>query len=317
MPQTIGGNVSKDIAAGVAITTFLFAIAIYLPVFGFFCSLFVPLPIFFYRSKLGRNTGALVPIATILLMVVILGRVSIDIVVFFELLLLGFVLSELIELELTIEKTILYACSAVWCAAVAILILYSGFSERAIYSIVAEYVEKNLKLTVAMYQNMGVSGESIQTLSDSLENILYVLVRIIPALVVSSTLFVVWSNLLLARPVFRSRALFYPDYGPLNLWKAPDIFVWAVIACGILLLIPESGIRIIGLNGLIILMTLYFFQGIAIVSFFFAKKRFPVFLRVFLYSLIALQGFLLMLVVGLGFFDMWLNFRRLNPEKEG
>jgi len=38
-------------------------------------------------------------------------------------------------------------------------------------------------------------------------------------------------------------------------------------------------------------------------------------IRFFLYSLIALQQMVLLLVIGLGFFDMWLNFRRLDTQK--
>jgi uncharacterized protein YybS (DUF2232 family) len=68
------------------------------------------------------------------------------------------------------------------------------------------------------------------------------------------------------------------------------------------------------MNGLIILMMVYFFGGIAIVSFYFEKKKFPLALRFFLYSLIALQQFILLFVIGLGFFDMWLNFRKLERK---
>ncbi|MBW2176623.1 MAG: DUF2232 domain-containing protein, partial [Deltaproteobacteria bacterium] len=59
----------------------------------------------------------------------------------------------------------------------------------------------------------------------------------------------------------------------------------------------------------------YFLQGIAVVSYYFEKKRFPRALRLFLYSLIALQQILLLLIIGLGLFDMWLNFRKLNSDK--
>jgi hypothetical protein len=38
-------------------------------------------------------------------------------------------------------------------------------------------------------------------------------------------------------------------------------------------------------------------------------------LRLFLYSLIALQQIVLLIVVALGFFDMWLNFRKLGADK--
>ena len=44
-----------------------------------------------------------------------------------------------------------------------------------------------------------------------------------------------------ATDAFRRWGLPVPDYGPLDHWKAPDLLVWPVIACGILLLVPSLG----------------------------------------------------------------------------
>lgn len=306
----------RDIVSGIAITSLIFTISVYMPIIGFICSLFIPLPTLFYRSKLGRRTGAIIPIITIMVMIAVLGGISIDILFFVELLLLGFVLSELIELDLSIEKTMLYACGSVIFVGIAGLLFYSNLSDKGIYAFVAEYVSKNLKLTLEIYENMGVSQDSIHMISNSLENIKYVLIRIIPALVVASTFFVSWTNLLVAKPILKSRGLFYPSFGSLKIWKAPEFLIWVIIGCGLLLLLPEKTFKIIGLNGLLIMLTVYFFQGIAIVSFYFEKKRFPRMLKVFLYSLIALQQAVLLVIIGLGLFDMWLNFRKLEPSPD-
>ena len=314
MPRTIQGDIPKDIVSGIAVTGLIFAVSVYMPIIGFFCALFIPLPTLFYRSKLGRTTGAIIPIITIITMVAVLGGISIDTLFFVELLLLGFVLSELIELDLSIEKTILYACGSVILIGIVGLLFYSNMSDKGIYALVAEYVSINLKLTLELYENMGVSQESIHMISNSLENIEYVLIRIIPALIVAAFFFVSWTNLLLAKLIFKSRELFYPSFGSLKLWKAPEFLVWGIIGCGLLLLLPDKTFKIFGLNGLLILITIYFFQGIAIVSFYFEKKRFPRGLRFFLYSLIALQQAILLVIIGLGFFDMWLNFRKLEPN---
>lgn len=314
MPRTIQGDIPKDIVSGIAVTGLIFAVSVYMPIIGFFCALFIPLPTLFYRSKLGRTTGAIIPIITIITMVAVLGGISIDTLFFVELLLLGFVLSELIELDLSIEKTMLYACGSVILMGIVSLLFYSNMSDKGIYALVADYVSINLKLTLELYENMGVSQESIHMISNSLENIEYVLIRIIPALIVAAIFFVSWTNLLLAKPIFKSRELFYPSFGSLKLWKAPEFLVWGIIGCGLLLLLPDKTFKIFGLNGLLILITIYFFQGIAIVSFYFEKKRFPRGLRFFLYSLIALQQAILLVIIGLGFFDMWLNFRKLEPN---
>ncbi len=316
MPQTIQGEISKNIATGIAITLFIFALSVYMPIIGFFGALFIPLPILFYRSKLGRTTGAIVPIVSVIFMVVILGRINTDILFFVELLLLGFVLSELIEMNLSIEKTVLYACIIVLSAGIASLIFYSNISQKGMMTLISEYVAENLKLTMVLYENMGMSEENIRKISSQLENIRYVLVRIIPALVVSSTLFVIWTTLLMAKPILKRKGLFYTDFGSLKLWKPPEFIVWGVIGCGIGLLFPNQTFKIFALNGLIILMTIYFFEGIAIISFYFEKKRFPLMLRFFLYSLIGLQQFILLLVIGLGFFDLWLNFRKIGNENK-
>jgi uncharacterized protein YybS (DUF2232 family) len=66
-----------------------------------------------------------------------------------------------------------------------------------------------------------------------------------------------------------------------------------------------------GLNGLLVMLLIYFFQGIAIVSFYFEKMRLPLLARWVLYFF-TLQ--VLPLVIGLGVFDMWLNVRKIKSN---
>ena len=316
MSQTVQGNISKDIISGVAIIGLIFTASTYLPIIGFFFSLFIPLPILFYRSKLGRTTGIIVYILSIIIMIVMTGSISLDIFFFAELLLLGFVLSELFEMRLSIEKTISYACASVLITGIVILFFYSNLSNTGIYTLASEYISRNLELTMAMYESLGVPEESIHVISNSMEKIHYVLIRIIPAMLISLTLFVSWTSLLIAKPLLKAKNIFFPDFDSLKLWKAPEFMVWLFIGCGVMLILPENSFKILGLNGLIILLTIYFFQGIAIVSFYFEKKNVPRIFRIFLYSVLALQQLVLLSVIGLGFFDMWINFRKLGIKKE-
>ncbi len=316
MSQTVQGNISKDIISGIAIIGLIFTASTYLPIIGFFFSLFIPLPILFYRSKLGRTTGIIVYILSIIIMIVITGSISLDIFFFAELLLLGFVLSELFEMRLSIDKTISYACASVLITVIVILFFYSNLSNTGIYTLASEYISRNLELTMAMYESLGVPEESIHVISNSMEKIHYVLIRIIPAMLISLTLFVSWTSLLIAKPLLKAKNIFFPDFDSLKLWKAPEFMVWLFIGCGVMLILPDNSFKILGLNGLIILLTIYFFQGIAIVSFYFEKKNVPRIFRIFLYSVLALQQLVLLSVIGLGFFDMWLNFRKLGIKKE-
>jgi uncharacterized protein YybS (DUF2232 family) len=314
VPLSEQQNVSKDLVSGIALTCLLFGISGYMPIVGFFFALLLPVPILFYRLKIGRQKGIIIPVVTMLIMGLGFGGISPDILFFFGLLLLGFVLGECFERNLTIEKTILYSAGSVIASLVFFLFVYSQ-SHGGMINLLSEYVGTNLKLTLALYEEMDMPEENIVLISNSLDSIQYVLVRIIPSMAVALTLVVAWTSILLALPIIRSRNLYYPDFGSLKQWKAPEPLVWFVIGSGLALLIPFQSLKIAGLNCMIVLMTIYFFQGIAIVSYYFEKKRFPRLLKIFIYSIIAMQQMILILVVGLGFFDMWLNFRKLDVNK--
>ena len=315
-PPAIRKGMQRDIASGIFITVFIYAISLHLPLIGIFFALFLPLPILIYRIKLGRNAGGIIVVLSSAAMIALVGPFTMDIVFFIELLVIGFMLSEFAEMNLSVEKTILYASLAVLATSGVGMLLFSSFNKIGITALLSDHILKSLKLTVAIYEHMGVSQQALNDLSNSLERIQYVLVRIVPALAIGSTLFIAWANLLMARPILLSRKLFYPNLGALNRWKAPEALVWGVICSGILLLIPEKGIKMIGLNGLIVFMTIYFFEGIAIVSFYFEKKKLPKIFRIGLYSIIALQQIVCLLVIGIGFFDTWLNFRKIDARPQ-
>ena len=312
MPQTATAETIKDISIGIAITSLLLTItALWL---GFF-SYFSPLPSLYYRIKLGRKFGAIIPAATLVLMIIMLGGLSIDCVFFFGLVFIGFALGEFFELHLSVEKTIAYTCAVVLSIGVVVLFFYSSFSATGIKTLVSEDVRKTLEHGIQILKNMGFATAGAIPEPEAFEKIHFYLVRIVPAWVVASTLFHIWATLILAKPILVWRNLNYPEFGPLNLWQAPEYFVWIVIACGLMLLIPETSLKLLGISGLLILMPVYFFQGIAIVAFYIDKKQLSRFLRIVSYSLIAMQPLLLLAVIAMGFFDVWLNFRRLETAK--
>jgi uncharacterized protein YybS (DUF2232 family) len=305
----------KEFLTAIAITTLVAMVGLYLPVFGLLVSLFIPLPVLFYRSKLGRSKGALILVAVTLVVAFTMRWSSVaSTVFFFELGLVGFILSEVFEMDLSLEKTVALTTGVVLGTGAVILGLYGIASTNSLAAQLSEYMSGNLELALDLYREMDVSDEKIDMVAQSIEGILYVMLRISPAIAIVSTLLVVWSNLLMARPLLRSRQLHCPKFGSLNEWKAPELLVWVAIASGVLLLVPHKGLRLFGVNGLIIMMMIYFFQGIAIVSFYFEKKQLPKILRGLLYGLIVIQQFVLLLVIAVGFFDLWIDFRRTKKQ---
>jgi uncharacterized protein YybS (DUF2232 family) len=310
----------KEFVVATAVTTLVALAGLYLPVLGVVVSLFVPLPVLFYRVKLGRPWGTLILIAATFVVAFMMRWDAIPTTaLFFELGLVGLVLAEILALNLSLEKTVAVTTGIAVAGAMVMLSLYGFFSAKSLWSLASAYLYENLELVMAMYKNMEGTEEAAEILSQSMEGIVYVMLRILPAIAVASILFIVWSNLLLARPLLQSRHLSCPDFGNLNEWRAPETLVWVVILSGCLLIVPQLGVKLLGVNGLIVMMMIYFFQGIAIVSFYFEKKEVPRILRGLLYGLIVLWQPALLLVMVAGLFDMWIDFRRIKKrgvEKE-
>ncbi|MGA6926117.1 MAG: YybS family protein [Desulfosarcina sp.] len=313
-PLSFQNGASKDIAIGVMATLVIFSVSVLMPVVGFLFSMFIPLPVLFYRAKLGRRLGLVVPLVAIAVMGLVVGGFTMDMLFFSGLMLLGYAMSEMFEKELSVELTVAAACAVVLGAGLIGMLAYSIASGMGMIALVSTYVATNLALSLDLYKGIGIPQETIDAISGSIDQIQYVLVRILPSLIVASTLFVAWTNLIAARPILIRRGLYFPDFGRLNRWRAPEPLVWGVIGCGLILLLPSTGIRLLGVNGLLVLLTVYFIQGIAIVSFYFDKKKLPRTVRIVLYMMIAFQQLFLLVIICIGLFDMWIDFRKLNTN---
>jgi len=98
---------------------------------------------------------------------------------------------------------------------------------------------------------------------------------------------------------------------PFRNWKVPEPLVWILIAAGFGAFFGDGVIRQIALNCLAVLLPVYFLQGLAVVSYFFWKKKISPLLRTLGYFLIAvINPQLPMLLAGVGIFDLWIDFRK-------
>jgi len=311
VPQMDNGKAARTITFGLLVTGIAVIASNFLP---FICFLALPQAGLFTRVRFGKHSTTIC-VATIILIAILSNAILIDTFFLSGLFLLGYAMGESFNRKLPVEIMVIFSVLVALTAYLFGLFFYSSQLNLGMFAFVNEQVLKNLELTLKLYENMGMSMESIKMFSDNFDRIQYDLVRLIPAIVISLTLVMVWLNLLLSKTLeARSRLNFY-HFGPLNQWKAPEYLVWFAIGCGILLIFSGNGLRLLSVSGLLILMTVYFFQGIAIVSFYFEKKKFPRFLKIFMYSIIAVQQILLFFIIGLGFFDMWMNFRKLEQKE--
>jgi len=151
------------------------------------------------------------------------------------------------------------------------------------------------------------------------DRIIYYAVRLIPGMVISMTLFVIWLNVLVARKIFL-KDKFFGILGPLKKWQLPFSFVWALIGVASLLIadiyfFKIGYFKILALNVFIVFGLVYTFQGLAILAFFSQKWKIPPLAKLVFYLLFLLffQP-ISVLLLGLGFFDSWFDIRKLTPK---
>lgn len=298
-------SVIKETLMGIALCMLIFGAVVAFPLLGVFALLFLPLPVLFYRLKLGQNSGlAIIAVSFIFLLLMTRG-LAFDILYFGSLLMTGLLLGECLERHLDIRKTIGLTIVVVMGSAFAAFFLYTIVQGQSMGTLVSEYLSTYFKMTAEIYSEMGIEQSQIAQLNSAF-------MVILPGMFLVSYITTIWLNILIIRNLLKRRGITLNSIENLNQYRSPEFLVWVVIAMGLTLMLPVQPLKIIGINCLIVLMLVYFFQGIAVVSFFFQKKKTPIALKVFCYSLIAVQLYVLILVIGVGFFDNWINFRKIN-----
>ncbi len=139
------------------------------------------------------------------------------------------------------------------------------------------------------------------------EALLNALLQIFPALIVLTGAFTVLANLLL----LRSLTAAVHDVN-LRRWRAPDALIWGLIVAGFGMFLTVPWVSLTARNFFVVILGCYLCQGLAIVAYYLDRFRLPRAIRVVGYALIALQHVATAMVLALGVFDLWGDFRRLS-----
>jgi len=99
-------------------------------------------------------------------------------------------------------------------------------------------------------------------------------------------------------------------------WRSPELLVWALIAALFAVLFASGTLQTVAINVLIIILPVYFLQGLAVVEHFLARTRLSTPLRAFSYLMLLLVNPLPVIVTGVGVFDLWADFRKPRLKKD-
>jgi uncharacterized protein YybS (DUF2232 family) len=197
----------------------------------------------------------------------------------------------------------------------ASLSLYFYGSWAAMFGDFRDTLTQQLASAMRVQEKMGMPQDSLQMFKERTPQIVEMMLQLLPALLFLSFAFIVLINILYLGRRFPERRAQWFMLQHLREWKGPEPLVWGLICCGFAVFIPGlDAVRLVALNFLLVIGACYFAQGLAVIAYFFHKNKVPRFLRGMTYVLIIFQQIFTLLVVGLGLFDLWGDFRRLRKN---
>lgn len=293
-----------------ALSVFLFMSSISLPPIGALLLPFVAQPVLLFGVKYGISRGLGVVLVA-LLVLAIFGGAELSLLYGVFAVLAAMLLALLGRLR-RVEYLVVGAAMAMFAWALGVARYFFGS-----WAVLAEDFRAGLTQQFAtaarMQEQLGFSKESLELVKERMPQLIDMTLQLLPGLLFLTFAIVALINLLSLRRRFPERRSAWFAIENFRDWKAPEPLVWGLIASGFILFVPVADLaRVIAMNVLLIVGAFYFAQGLAVIAFFFHKNNVPRFLRGITYILIVFQQIFTLMVIGLGLFDLWGDFRRLG-----
>lgn len=298
---------------GVVGSFVLFAAYLAVPPLGIFSGILAPFPAAYNRLVHGRMSSLIVILGAVAAISALFG-------IFAGCLYLGmcgmisFLMPELLLRGMSGSRVLFWTTAANVLIFSTGFIVYSAVSGTNLQQLISTEITGSLKQAVALYEKGGVTGEELELLKRSMSTAADMLQRLYPALVTAMLIVIAGCNLVLVKKT-TAKVVANLAIGDFSTFRNPDLLVWVLIVTGLLLLLPVSPITTPALNILLIITLLYFFQGMAVISALIKKHSVPAFVRILLYTMLIIQPYLLVLVAGIGLFDLWVNFRTPKTQE--
>jgi uncharacterized protein YybS (DUF2232 family) len=218
----------------------------------------------------------------------------------------------MLERAARFESIVAVTVVAVMAAGTAAVLIAAG-SPAALVADFRDGLTAALARTGDFYKAAGI-GNGLD--ADARAKLTDTIVQLSPALTGMSVAFAVLANLAIFWRWTGKNRLPYKLFGDLARWSTPEWLIWPLIATGFALFAPFESARTAALDGFVCVATIYFCQGLAIISFYLKMLSTPAPWRGVVYFIAGVQPMLAALVAAVGVFDLWIDFRRLRPPRQ-
>ena len=275
-----------------------------------------PFPLIFIYLQRGRQVGiALVALVfAVLLLLVGADRAMLFLA---EYALMALVLAELIRMQLPGDRCIAGGALASGLISVVLLAALLGDQDTSFKEFFEKQIRAHLSESMEAFESMGEDKGEVAKMKVFAENAAEGLAAAYPAFLLIGSLIGAVVNYTLIRfawmrlygiGLFSGRA--FSD------WICPENLVWCFIFSGAALFLGSGIVENAGLNVFLVMLCIYFSQGLSIVIHFLKVRNVPTFFWFVLFILIFVQPILIGLLAGLGVFDIWVDFRKIRNAED-
>ena len=295
----------------VLVFALLFALVV-IPPLGALVGILSPFPLVFIFLLRGKQV-ALVLMALIFGVLWFLVGQNQALLFMAEYAVMAFVLGEMIRARFPGGWCI--GASSLISGGVSILLLVAMLGDQV--TTVKEFFENQIRAHFAQsFETFGSIGENkaeIEEIKAVFEKMVGGFASSYPAFVFIGSLISAMANYGLLRLVWgRIYGLGLFSERTFAQWVCPENLVWGFIAACLALFLGQGFIGDVGLNLFIVMMVIYFVQGMSITIHFLKARKVPIFLWLIFFILIFAQPMLIGLIAGIGVFDIWVDFRKIR-----
>ena len=225
-------------------------------------------------------------------------------------------MAETIKAQLTMDKCIFLSALGSMTLATFLMFVLFADRENSLTDFFQAQIMQHFDQSMETFKSMGEKQVDLDAMKEFFEQSSRTFASAYPAFIMVGSLITATVNYFLVRMVwmkFYGDTLFRKE--KLSELVLPDFLIWGLILSAGSLFFIETPVGMVGMNLFAMAMLVYLFQGLAILVHILESKGVPKFLWGLVFFIIIIQPILMGLLIGLGIFDIWVDFRKIKQKQ--
>lgn len=310
-----GGRTVAAVLFAIFGSGLLFGASMALPIAGFLSALLAPVPVSVARIRSSRM-AALFAVVCATLVITILAGPMFGVWYLIQVGSVGMAIPEMITRGVSPGRSVLYsALFSFSLAVVTVVIMTNGALAPTISLLESELKQATGQALILYQQQTTLQPDEITLLTESMQRASTLAIRLLPALTLIALGLISATTMRVTARVAQRYGLAF-SVSPFSEYRTPEYLIWALIGSGFALLSNQTIITIPAMNLAVPLAVAYCFQGIAVLISRFNRTSISGILKTMTTVMVVLQPYLLLIIVAIGVFDLWFDFRRPRPKPD-